>query len=353
MAGALVAGAGGTATLAFVTAPWHALALNAFLGLTGGVFLPGRSALLASLAGAGERHAAYGLQFAAANLGIAAGAGVGGLVAHSSSLGAYQALFLIDAAVTASFALLVLLVTRTRGRAPAGPEAEADAELPGRYRDLLQHRALVGFIGITALIGLGGLAVFEVGLPVFARNEEGLDERGIGLLFFANSIVIVLAQFPVMKLIEGRRRLHAVALALGLWACAWLLVAFGSPVAHGSGDVALFVAVVALFAVGECLIAPIQGALVVDLAPERLRGRCLAAHSSAYAVGMTLGPPLVGVVLTRQPELLWFAGAGVLAFAGLMALALDRRVPAAARRTPSAERFGSAVPALVVDEAVV
>src|SRR5206468_1053582 len=71
-----------------------------------------------------------------------------------------------------------------------------------------------------------GYAQLET-LPVFAKNQAHVTERAIGVVFFVNSLVIVLAQLPVTKLVEGRRRMAMLALMTGFWAAAWLLV-FGA-----------------------------------------------------------------------------------------------------------------------------
>jgi hypothetical protein len=44
-------------------------------------------------------------------------------------------------------------------------------------------------------------------LPAFAKNEVGVNEREIGILWAVNSLVIVVAQLPIAKLAEGRRRM--------------------------------------------------------------------------------------------------------------------------------------------------
>jgi hypothetical protein len=45
----------------------------------------------------------------------------------------------------------------------------------------------------------------------YAREEIGACSRLIGLLLFANAFAVVLAQIPVAKLAEGRRRAATVA----------------------------------------------------------------------------------------------------------------------------------------------
>ena len=52
----------------------------------------------------------------------------------------------------------------------------------------------------------------------------------------------------------------------------------------------LFAIAAAVFGIGECLQGPTQGALVADLAPERLRGRYMAISTTSWQVGFVIGP---------------------------------------------------------------
>ena len=76
---------------------------------------------------------------------------------------------------------------------------------------------------VNALYIAAGIAQLEI-LPAFAKNEAGVRERGIGWLFFINTIVVVLLQLPTTRLAEGRRRMPLLALVGVVSAAAWLLV---------------------------------------------------------------------------------------------------------------------------------
>ena len=49
-----------------------------------------------------------------------------------------------------------------------------------------------------------------------------MNEREIGILWAINSLVVVIAQLPIAKLGEGRRRMRALARWASLWAGAML-----------------------------------------------------------------------------------------------------------------------------------
>ena len=51
-----------------------------------------------------------------------------------------------------------------------------------------------------------------------------MTERGIGVLFFLNTLVIVLAQLPMARLLEGHRRMRTLAVLGVVWAVGLLIV---------------------------------------------------------------------------------------------------------------------------------
>jgi MFS family permease len=179
-----------------------------------------------------------------------------------------------------------------------------------------------------------GYAQFEL-LPAFAHEETGVSERAIGFLFFVNTLVIVLAQLPVAKLLEGRRRMKALSFMTGLWASAWLLVLAGGTWLEATSAAALFALAVMIFGLGECFQGPTQGALVADLAPPRLRGRYMALSAISWDIGFIVGPSVGGFVLDHAPLALWPGAAAVCLVAGVGALVLERHIPPSLRLTPA------------------
>ena len=61
---------------------------------------------------------------------------------------------------------------------------------------------LLGVVGLNLLYVAAGCAPLEVS-PVFAKNEAGISERQIGLIFFANTLAIVVAQLPFVKVVDA------------------------------------------------------------------------------------------------------------------------------------------------------
>ena len=312
-----------------VREPWHAFCLAALVGLANGSFWPSYHTLLAAITPAERRHAGYALQRVSTNLGFGIGGGLAGLIAISARPGTFTALFLVDAGTYAAF--LALLVLVPAGRTMQRPRGQASG-----YRLVLGNRVFLALLGLNVLFVTAGYAQLET-LPVFAKNETHVSERGIGLVFLVNSLVIVLAQLPLTKLVEGRRRMAMLGLMTVLWAAAWVLV-FGAGLwLSALAATAVIVIAGGIFAIGECLQGPTQQALIADLAPDHLRGRYMALSTSSWSIGWIAGPALGALVLQQEPLALWPAAAGVCLAAGAGGLLLERRLPAAVRRTPGAD----------------
>jgi MFS family permease len=175
-------------------------------------------------------------------------------------------------------------------------------------------------------------------LPPFIRDHSHITEREIGFVFFFNTITIVLAQLPLSRWIEGRRRLRALALMPLLWAFAWLGVdATGYWLTATAAFVAVTLCAIA-FGVGECFHGPAHQALVGELGGDRLRGRYFALHSMSWGLGGAAGPAIGGLILAAAPFALWPLAAAVCLVASVGALALERLVPPRLARIPRAER---------------
>jgi MFS family permease len=312
---------------AFVTVPWQGFLASVGAGIGNGAFWPAQGALLAGLTQPHQRPVAWGMQRVMMNLGIGVGGVVGGLIASTSNPDSFKALFLLDAATFLIYAAVLL------ARVPEVPPLPEADRVPGTYRDVLSHRVFVGVIAVNALFITAGLSMLEL-LPAYMANQAGVTEKGIGLVFFVNTIVIVLAQLPITRAAAGRRRMPLLASLGAVWALAWILTPLVGALAAGATATALFALTQVVFGLGECLHGAVQGPLVADLATPGLTGRYMAMSAFSWQLGFTLGPAIGGFLLGRWPQGLWLvAAAGCLA-AGAASLALERAIPRAVRRSP-------------------
>jgi MFS family permease len=327
----LVLQAAGFGLLPLVTEPWHAYALMAVEGIGSAGFWPSQSTLISRLTPPTRRHAAFAQQRVTMNLGVGLGGLTGGLIANVGSPTSFTVLFALDAATFLAY-LGVLFAIRDPGAEPAAP-----GESRGSYLDVLRHRVFLGLWALNFLFVAAGYSLLNL-LPAFVREHSQVSEREIGAIFFVNTLVIVIGQLPMSKLIEGRRRMRALALMPLLWAVAWLIVdASGYWLDATTAFVAVALAA-ALFGVGETFHGPAHQALVADLATDRLRGRYFSVHSASWGLGGAVGPALGGLLLAGAPFALWPLAAAVCLVAAVGAIALERGVPGELRRIPRATR---------------
>jgi MFS family permease len=326
LAGALVVSAVGYGLFPLIRHPWQGFLFMAIAGVGNGAFWPSQSTILAGLAGRERRSAAYAVQRTAFNLGIGIGGVVGGLIATTDHPRTFTVLFLADAATFLVYAAGVALVPSLR-------EASAPVR-GGGWAEVVRDRVFLRVIGLNVLFVIAGYAAWEVALPVLAKNHAGVGERSIGLIYLVNGITIVVAQLPVAKALEGRRRMRALAAMTAVWVVAWLVVWGGGLWLDAGAATAAFAVAAVIFGLGECALGPAQSALVADLAPDRLRGRYLSLLTSSYGVGLSVGPAAIGFLLGVSPLVVWPVAAGVLVVAGLGALSIERSLPLDVRITP-------------------
>jgi MFS family permease len=313
----------GYAGLALADTPPAAFAAAAAAGIGNGGLIPSQSTLLASLAPPELRHRAAAVSRVASNLGAGLGAGLGGIVA-THGLNGLVALFLANAATYVLYAVILVAAVRDNAR----PE-----RLPGGYRLLIRDRPFVR-LALTniALIGVGW-GVFTWIVPPYARDEVGAGSQLIGLLLLANAFTVVVAQIPVSRLAEGRRRAATMASAALVFVGACLLVVVAGSLRLEYAYAALIVAVVAV-GVGECFHTTVLMPLVADLAPTSLRGRYMAAMGLSWWLGLALAPTLGAQLLAAAPPAAMLAAAGVALGAAMSALTLEGDLPEAIRLTP-------------------
>jgi MFS family permease len=317
----------GFASYALVEVAWQGFVVAAVSGIGAGGFWPSQSTLITGLTPREQRPAAFAMQRVVMNLGIGLGALTGGVIATADSPDSFTVLFLLDAASFLVYGVVMLLLVPS-------PAIGGGAHTPGTsgsYRDVLRHRPFVAVIALNALFIFAGFSGFDV-LPVYAKNEAGLSETEIGLLFFLNTIVIVLAQLPIARLARGRRRMPTLALFGLLWAGAWLLVPFAA--AATSAALWILAVVMVVFALGQCLHGAVAAPLVADLAEPRLLGRYMALNALSWQIGFALGPALGGLGLAISATGVWLAAALLCAIGAACAFAIEGALPARARVTP-------------------
>jgi MFS family permease len=312
---------GSAAMLALGFAPGGGvLAAAAFAqGLFGDMYRPAVAAMVADVVGADDRTRAYGLLYWAVNLGFSIAPVMAGFVAQTS----YTLLFVIDAATTLAFGLLVVAnVPETR---PA--EGARAAEKPPRERSLAapyKDGVFALYAGLTFLVALIFMQA-HVSLPVDLR-ANGLAPSTFGVLLALNGALIVFLQ-PLVTSIATRLPRGAVLASSALLNG----VGFGLT-ALGRGAVAIYAMSVVVWTLGEMAVAPIGPVIIADMSPAALRASYQGAYQITFGAASFIGPALGSWLLAEfGSNGLWFGclALGVVVAAGFLAVApsiLRRRV---------------------------
>jgi predicted MFS family arabinose efflux permease len=264
------------------------------------------------------------------NLGIGLGGLAGGLIASVAHPSSFTLLFLIDAVTFLAYVGVLAFVH------DPGVAEEERSETPASYRAVLRDRLFVRLWALNFLFVAAGYSLFNL-VPPFARDHAHLSEKQIGVVFFVNTGLIVLVQLPISRMIEGHRRLRALALMPLLWIVSWVLVDAGGYWLTGTAAFLVITVALGIFGVGECFHGPAHQALVAEIAPDHLRGHYFAVHSLSWGLAGTIGPAVGGFLLASAPFALWPAAAVVCLIAALASLRTEPMVPERFRRIPRTE----------------
>lgn len=242
------------------------------LGLFGEMYRPAVSAALADLVPSEHRTLAYGYLHWAINLGFSVAAVAAGWLVERN----FRLLFLLDAATTMAFAVLVWWrLPETQRR---------DASIPQRFVNpfvAFGDRRYGVFLIATLLVVLV-FHQFAVTLPLDLLSR-GISPTRFGTLIAINGVLIVVLQ-PLFSRRADRLPKRAMMVAGSLFTA----IGFGL---HG---VLLSIPGVAfgivLWTLGEILLSPVSPSLVSAAAPPGQQARYQGAFQMAHGIGAMLAP---------------------------------------------------------------
>lgn len=330
--GGLAAAAAGPLAMAYAQSPWEAFAAAALIGFGAGVIWPSQDALLAQLVPANQRSAAFSVRYATMNAGLGLGALVAAAIIKVGHPGTFQAIYLLDALSFLLYAPVLLLIPPRPGAAHAG-----DPERRTTYREVLRDRNFLWLWALSALVVTVSYGMSSAAFPAFATRPGGISPAILGLAFAANTLTVVGAQLLVLRLLRGRRRTKAVALAACTWALTWAVVLAAGRLGGGPAAATGFTVAMVIFAIGECLLSPTLPAIINDMAPPEAQGRYNGLGTLAWTTGFIVGPAISGAIFSRG----WGTGLftaliPACGLAALLALRLGHRLPATIDTIPSA-----------------
>ncbi|MET9575992.1 MFS transporter [Streptomyces sp. DT199] len=289
---ALVTAAAGALSLGVASSAAAVLVSASLLGAGQAVMQPALATMIVDCSSADTRSRAFAMQFFLQNLGLGVGGLIGGHLVDTTSAASFTLLFSIEAAM-----FLLLVVVMVTVRLPHAPRIEGAPKASGRgsWKQLMGNRAMVQLCVLGFVLFFACYGQFESGLSAYGVEAAGISTSALGTALAANTLMIVVAQFAVLRFVERRRRSRVIAAVGLIWAVAWAVAGYAG-LGHGSQEMATaaFVSTYALFGLGEAMLSPTVAPLVADLAPEGMAGQYNSAFALVKQLALAVGPAVGG-----------------------------------------------------------
>ncbi|MEU5464548.1 MFS transporter [Streptomyces althioticus] len=289
---ALLTAAIGALSLGVSASAATVLLSAAALGAGQAVMQPALATMIVDCSGPETRSRAFAMQFFLQNLGLGVGGLIGGHLVDPTKAGSFTLLFAIEAVM---FLLLVVVMSTVRmPRSPRLDGAPAQSA-KGSWKQLLGNRAMVQLCVLGFVLFFACYGQFESGLSAYGVEAAGISTSTLGTALAANTLVIVVAQFAVLRFVERRKRSRVIASVGLIWAVAWAVAGYaGLGGASQEMATAAFVSTYALFGLGEAMLSPTLAPLVADLAPTGMAGQYNSAFALVKQLALAVGPAVGG-----------------------------------------------------------
>jgi MFS family permease len=267
-------------------------------GLGLGLYWPANEAIVADLTAGEARRFAYAITRLADNVGMGLGIIAGGLLIGTT--GAYRSLFIIDGISFCCF--LITIVLGIRETLPADKIA---VRFVSGYATALRDRRLIIYVIVNIMLTVY-ISQTQTTLPLYfsgfvpQAGARGFSPQVISTLFTGHLLMTIVAQLPVLKLLQRLSHARSLMISGGFW----LLGFWAISITGTSNNYQLLWASLGLglFAIAIVAYTPTASALIADLAPSSLRGVYTSINSLCWAAGYAIGPPLGGWALDRSPQ---------------------------------------------------
>lgn len=322
----LLVEAAGTGSLALVHSAGSALAAASVIAVGNSAIWAGQAIMLASLTGEDERQRAFGLQFTLLNLGLGVGGLISGAIVEVSDPVTFQAVYVLDALSFLAPVLVLLALPGVGGPAArAGAPGEGAGRAGGGYLAVLRDRPFRRVVLYLLALTTCGYAQIQVGFPAYAVRFTHVTPRIVAWALAGNTVVIVLSQLLMVRLLEHRSRSAVLAAVGAMFATAWLVLGAGGFAGAGHTVLAALcvAACAAVFGFGETLLSPVLPVITNSLATDELRGRYNSLSSMTFGVSGVIGPVSAGPLLALGGGAVWVGVVtGGCLVASLLALSL-------------------------------
>ncbi len=321
----LVFSALSTLALGMVTEFATLIPLAMVIGLLSDIGEPAQGAMIADILPEEQRQEGFGILRVVGNLAWIIGPTIGGFVANKS----FFALFVMDAIISCVVAVLFyLFMPETKPQSSAEQNRAGVLDSFKGYGRVVRDVAYMAFLIVGMLMGIVYQQMYN-SLPVYLRDNHGIEPQGYGLLLTTSAVTVVLFQFGVTRVIK--RRPPFVMMALGTLFYMFGFGMFGFVAWYG-----LFALAIVIITIGEMIVMPTTQAMVANFAPPEMRGRYMAVFGLIWMIPATIGPGAAGIILDNyNPNLLWYIGGGLCAISALSFYAMHLRLGRQARFAPA------------------
>ncbi|MFF7117499.1 MFS transporter [Streptomyces albogriseolus] len=289
---ALLTAAIGSLSLGLSASAATVLLSAAALGAGQAVMQPALATMIVDCSGPETRSRAFAMQFFLQNLGLGVGGLIGGHLVDPTKAGSFTLLFTIEAVM-----FLLLVVVMSTVRMPRSPRIDGTPaqSAKGSWKQLLGNRAMVQLCALGFVLFFACYGQFESGLSAYGVEAAGISTSTLGTALAANTLVIVVAQFAVLRFVERRKRSRVIASVGLIWAVAWAVAGYAGLAGAGQEmATAAFVSTYALFGLGEAMLSPTLAPLVADLAPAGMAGQYNSAFALVKQLALAVGPAVGG-----------------------------------------------------------
>jgi DHA1 family multidrug resistance protein-like MFS transporter len=331
---------------AYVTKPWHVLAIRAFQGLFAGYGALGL-AMAAESAPPGKMASAIGMVQTAQRLGPALGPVIGGVLAQL--VGLRQAFFFASAFYAIGLLLVFFMyhepkpADAAQGEAAKGESASAKAKPAGRtrvtFRNVLAFEHFVLLMGVIFAIQFVDKSLGPI-LPLYIAELGVTPERVpivSGVLFSVLAATASVGHHLTGKMLKTYPPRTIIATVSAIAGVAILVFAW-----HPA--IGVLIAAIALFGVTVGIAMTAAYATAGGIIPHNARATGFGFLTSASLSGLALSPMASGFVAARSIRLVFAIDAVLLA---LVAAVVVRAMSASFRvdgaQPPAEEDKGEAL----------
>jgi len=295
------------------------------VGLLSGVARPARLAMVADILPEQKRREGFGILRVANNLAWIIGPTIGGFVATRS----FFALFVINAILSCVLAVIVYwLIPETKSESRDGAKHESITGSFAGYLIVAGDFAFIAFL-VTCIMMMTVYQQMYNSLSVYLRDTHGINTQGYGFLLTTSAITVVLFQLRISRAIKYRQAFVMMGLGTFFYAIGFGMLGFVS-------TYVLFMVAIVTVTFGEMINVPTSQMLVVDFAPEVMRGRYMAVFDLTWSIPATLGPGAAGYILDHfNPNLLWYIGGLICGVSALSFYALHLWLGRQSRFSPT------------------